>query len=89
MLYGLNYGAFGVLAIVLPYCFFENRRNRLLVLAGVMVFFYAVTAHFNGFSYPLQWMTSSYALMRMIFEVAGALAAVLILAFYGAFGKLL
>lgn len=79
---GMNYGAIGVLSIVVTYCFYGNRKKRFLALGTAMVFFYVFTAKFMGFSVPLQWMRSLREFKVMIVQVLGALTGVLIVTIY-------
>ena len=51
-----DYGGFGVLFVLMPYLFFENKIARLVALGLVTAFCYIVVTQFYGVSSGLAWM---------------------------------
>lgn len=79
----MDYGGVGVLFIVAPYIFFESKRNRLLALTIVTLFFYIFVNQFLGFSGQFfQWLLDGAAFKTVALKLAGALTAVVLLLFY-------
>lgn len=71
-----DYGGFGVLFVLMPYLFFENKIARLVALGSVTAFFYIVVANFSGFSSPLWWVGDSYQFWYMVRQTVFALLGV-------------
>lgn len=73
---GTDYGGFGVLFVLMPYLFFENRTARLAALGSVTCFFYVVVSHFSGFSSGLAWMGDLPLFWYMVRQTVFALLGV-------------
>lgn len=77
-----DYGGFGVLFVLIPYLFYENKTARLVALGSVTAFFYVVVANFSGFSSPLWWVGDPYRLGYMVCQTVFALIGVGLVALY-------
>lgn len=77
-----DYGGFGVLFVLLPYLFFENKTARLIALGSVTAFFYVVVSSFHGFSYPLAWADNLSQFWYMVRQTLFALMGVGLVALY-------
>jgi hypothetical protein len=73
---GTDYGGFGVLFVLMPYLFFENKTARLIALGSITAFFYIVVANFSGFSSPLWWVGNSSQFWYMVQQTVFALLGV-------------
>ncbi len=79
---GTDYGGFGVLFVLLPYLFFENKAARLIALGSVTAFFYIVVANFSGFSSALWWVGNPAQFWYMVRQTVFALLGVGLVALY-------
>ena len=76
----LEYGGFGILFVLVPYIFCENKRLQIISLGIVAVLFYFFYAQYNGIGF--QWMMEGNLNVFTFTDTAGALIGVGLLALY-------
>lgn len=78
-----DYGGFGVLFILAPYIFKNNKSHQIISLSIIVAVFYIFVSQFSGFSYPqFTWMTLTGNIRLVLQDLIGASLGIFLLILY-------